>query len=849
MSMKARIIITVILSGSILNCLQPAYTAAQELPNINANKPYTSSADASTFYPDTDLAELTDGQTGSSDNTHSAWSGYESTDVEFTFDLQTSNFIVDVSMNFLSETGAGIMLPQQIDIYVSDNGTDFIHYGKETQGTAITGNLDLGIYKFEHKFLNANNIRFVKISVKGSTDSWTFIDEVAVNGFTAANITAPFQRSEHTEVSFSALLTEGLDVDDLVEKAKSAGAGSISLYVGYSGILWFDSSALKNRYGLLEHYDTQRLARAIDKLHQNNIKVIAVLSSQLWGENPSYDGFPMLQNNGSYTTDLFDPLSSQNFFMEVVDLLMNYNVDGIYVGEPYYKDSTFRAGDPFRNERFFDFYWALSRKIKQRNPKAIHQMLLPNHMWFSQYFIFGSGMRDHGIPDKIKDINFDYIGLDISTIYEWKNWQEELGRFKALLALTNRYAADKRSMAQISIVKFGTQITPIPKEAVLDQISWAKKYGINKLQIFDYQYIDLYSETDKAEILAALKNINNGNVESGPQQLKLLSTDNAYEITDWQKYVEEQINAAGQVASNSLLKIALDQDLFARPPTPLIAEVYLKDGFLTVNWQTDNTYKYNLEVSLDNKETWKELLFFSNPGQKSHTEFIGHQSAVPWIRLRAFDGHNYSEFSHRISAIDPTYLKISAPASIVYGSANVVQGYIWSKSPSYSSANGLNGKNIKPQYRYSNRSWGNMLEQYSYLNNSNNGYFKFSSIPRHNVEYMSQFSGDSIFVPSQSNIRQTVVKARVSISGVRESKYYLVHGTVAPSKPRGPVRILVKRDDGPWQTMKRLTLTDNSRYRYKFYFSRKGAYRIKAFFPGDTLNGKNYSAIKRFAIR
>lgn len=674
--MTVKITRSAILLCLVLLCLQPANASAQELPNINSNKPYTVSAEASTLYPDTDLVELTDGIIGSPDHTDSAWSGYESTDCEFTFDLQTSNFIVDISINFLSENGSGITLPKQIDMYVSNNGTDFIYYGKEIQGTATAGNHDAGVFKFKHMFINANNIRFVKISVTGNEDSWLFIDEVVVNGFAAPQISAPFQRSDHTEVSFSALLTETLDADDLVEKAKSAGAGSISLYVGYSGILWFDSSALPNRYGLLEHDEIQRLVSTIDKLHQNDIKVIAVLSSQLWGENPSYDGFPMLQNNGSYTADLFDPLNSQNFIIEVVDLLMNYNVDGIYVGEPYYKDSTFRTNDPFRNERFFDFYWALSRKIKQRNPKAIHQMLLPNHMWFSQYFNFGAGLRDHGIPDKIKDINFDYIGLDISTVYEWKDWNAELGRFKALLSLTNRFAADRKSMAQISIVKFGTQVTPIPKEAVLDQISWAKKYGINKLQVFDYQYIDLYSAADKEEILNALKNINNGSIENGPRQVKLLSTQNAYQMTDWQQYIEDQINAAGQMASDSLLNIALDQDLFERPPMPWITRAYFKNGFLTVNWETYESYKCNLEVSFDSGNTWKELLFFSNAGQKSHIEYIGSQSTAPLVRIRSFDGNNYSEFNNRISAIDTTYLKISAPSSIVYGSTNVVQGFI-----------------------------------------------------------------------------------------------------------------------------------------------------------------------------
>lgn len=822
---------------------------AEELPNINLGKTYMSSQLPTPEYSDAGGKELTDGITGTNDLLDTAWSGYNSTNLEFTFDLQTDNFIAGISMNFLSEPESAVRLPSEIGLYVSEDGANFIHYGKQTSGNLQSGDSNTGVYRFDHQFLNANNVRFVKIVISGSPDAWLFIDEIKVLGFESPNINAPMQQAQTTEVSFSALLTERLDVDDLIDKAKSAGAGSVSLYVGYSGILWFDSTALQNRYGLLEHDDTGRLSRAIEKLHKSGIKVIAVLSSQLWGENPGNDGSPMLQNNGLNTADLFDPLKSQNFFVEIVDLLMNYDVDGIYVGEPYYKDSTYGTNDPARNERFYDFYWALARKIKQRNPKAIHQMLLPNHMWFSQYFNFGAGMRDHGIPDKIKDINFDYIGLDISTVYEWKNWEQELGRYKALLALTNRLAAGKKSIAQISIVRFGSQVTLIPKEAVLDQISWAKKYGINKLQVFDYQYLDLYNESERDEIMSALKNINDGIVENGPRQIKLLSTENAFQVADWQKYIEEQINAAGQMASSSLLKIALDEDLFPQPPSPWINGAYFKDGFLTVNWGTYASYRTNLEVSLDQGNTWKEILFFSNPGQTNHTEFIGGSNSTPLVRVRVFDGNNYSNYTYRMAITAYSYLYINAPKIIAYGQTSSVFGFIWASSPTYTSDNGINNLTVIPKYKYGGNVWVSLAGIRSYQYGSYKGFFNFVHKPRHNVDYKAIFNGNADFLPANSMNKRTIVKAGIGLAGEKRQSYYLAYGKVSPDKAKSYVSIQVKRNTGRWRTVRKILLDVNSKYRHKYYFKEKGSYQIRAYFAGDGLNYENYSSIKKFSVR
>ncbi len=397
--------------------------------------------------------------------------------------------------------------------------------------------------------------------------AWSGYSAGVPNFTGASSIDPPMEISSETSVSFSAILADWLDVDDLVSKATSAGATSVDLWVGYSGLVFFDIDGIPNRYGLIESSDGgQLLTDAITKFHENDIKVIAVLSSQLWGANPPLAAVPMIQDNGQSTTDLFDPQKSQNFMVQLVDKLMDYDVDGVFVGEPYYKNSTFHVNDSRRNERFYDFYQAIDGKIKERNPNVVHQMLLPVHFWLYQGYNFGAGLRDHGLADNIKDVNFDQIGVDISSIYQWQNWAQDIGRYKAMLALTNRLAAGKTPMAQISIIKYGSSSQVVPKQVVLDQITWAKRYGMGQLQVFDYMYFDLYSGPDRTEILNALKNINvDTSVSSEPRAVKLLSTRDALWASDWHGYISNQVNAAAQMSSISMIKIALDEDVSARP--------------------------------------------------------------------------------------------------------------------------------------------------------------------------------------------------------------------------------------------------------------------------------------------
>lgn len=650
------------MSALLLSLAAPPFAVASHIPasDISNGKPYVSSVEASPAYPDAGGAELTDGAFGGAELANGSWSGYDAGTPAFTIDLGTASFTGDINVTFLSNYAAAISPPLQVDFAVSADGVNFIEYGKQTTGQIIAGTGDQGIFRFSHRFLNANNARYVRVTVTRNGPEWVFLDEIEVTGAPSLSLAPPpTEIAGDTEVSLSAILTEFLDVDDLIEKAESAGASSVSLYVGYSGIAWFDIQDLSPNYGLIDHGDDRLLTDAIDRLHDRGIKVTAVLSSQLWGANPPPEAAPMLQDNGVNTTDLFDPQKSQAFFVELVDRVMDYNFDGVFLGEPYYKDATFHQGDEWRNERFGDFYSAVAEKIKARNPVGEHMMLLPVHTWLSQGYDFGAGLPDHGLPDAIKDVNFDYLGLDASTVYDWEGWSGwtglDRGRFEMMLALTNRMAAGKKPTVQISNIKFGSSSETVPKEVVIDQIRLAKQYGMKRLQVFDYMYFDLYSGPDRADIYSALRNVNTSySVSYAPRQIKVLSTRDAAGSADWRKYIGDQVGAGGAMTAGGPVGIALDEDLFDPPAQPVIESAgYNWDG-MRVDWNADPGLTYNLDITFDNGATWTELVFRTYAGQASYFGETPSPITFPpsassaKARLRAHNGAAYGPYTERV---------------------------------------------------------------------------------------------------------------------------------------------------------------------------------------------------------
>lgn len=153
-------------------------TTPQRLENLAANRPYTASEPAHANYPDTDAMELTDGIRADSTYAHAAWQGrYLAEPYSVTVDLGSLRSLTEVSVGFLQDLPVGIILPQSVAYFVSDDNASFTKIGE----VAKPDNASTDSQTYEYKLQGMSNTagRYVRIEVD-SAGAWSFMDEIEI---------------------------------------------------------------------------------------------------------------------------------------------------------------------------------------------------------------------------------------------------------------------------------------------------------------------------------------------------------------------------------------------------------------------------------------------------------------------------------------------------------------------------------------------------------------------------------------------------------------------------------------------------------------------------------------------
>jgi len=147
--------------------------------NIALGKPYVASLPADVSYPDNANSELTDGILGSTTFADAAWQGRATTQVyRFTVDLGSLQVIREIRSHWLQDDESGILLPQKISYWVSNDNVTFIQVGTATKPLAIAGTR---LWWYTLTGLPAASGRYVQVRViPGSNAGWTFADEIEV---------------------------------------------------------------------------------------------------------------------------------------------------------------------------------------------------------------------------------------------------------------------------------------------------------------------------------------------------------------------------------------------------------------------------------------------------------------------------------------------------------------------------------------------------------------------------------------------------------------------------------------------------------------------------------------------
>ena len=115
--------------------------------------------------------------------------GFSGMDCEAVIDLGKEEKISNVIVHCLRETGSWIWQPLTVEVFVSNNGTDFSSVGLTDDFKIKRRNLETGTMKVEFKSANA---RYVKVVAKNWGDipsgnpgegskAWLFVDEIEIN--------------------------------------------------------------------------------------------------------------------------------------------------------------------------------------------------------------------------------------------------------------------------------------------------------------------------------------------------------------------------------------------------------------------------------------------------------------------------------------------------------------------------------------------------------------------------------------------------------------------------------------------------------------------------------------------
>ncbi|MEG2596784.1 MAG: discoidin domain-containing protein, partial [Oscillospiraceae bacterium] len=142
--------------------------------NLLLGKPYVSVTEANSSYPDNNY-ELTDGNRGPLNVTNDRWSAYKDQFSEFIFDLGEETAFEEVKVGMSQDLGAGIQLPQYVNVYTSHDNTNWELISQNGIGVNATSQM---LYDFRATMSQKKTARYVKVSIQ--PNGWLFLDEIEI---------------------------------------------------------------------------------------------------------------------------------------------------------------------------------------------------------------------------------------------------------------------------------------------------------------------------------------------------------------------------------------------------------------------------------------------------------------------------------------------------------------------------------------------------------------------------------------------------------------------------------------------------------------------------------------------
>jgi predicted alpha-1,2-mannosidase len=148
--------------------------------NCKYNKQYTAGGDAG----------IIDGLAGYKDWRKGGWQGYQSQDFEAVVDLQAKKEISEISSNYLQDSRSWILLPKEVEYFVSNDGINFKSIGKMNHNLAWNTE-ETFAKNFVYQLPKKVKARYIKVVAKNfgvlpqghqgaGGDAFIFVDEIEV---------------------------------------------------------------------------------------------------------------------------------------------------------------------------------------------------------------------------------------------------------------------------------------------------------------------------------------------------------------------------------------------------------------------------------------------------------------------------------------------------------------------------------------------------------------------------------------------------------------------------------------------------------------------------------------------
>lgn len=256
-----------------------------------------------------------------------------------------------------------------------------------------------------------------------------------------------------------------------IETLKAMKASEVYLYVAYYSDAYFRIP--KNPYGMAEPADVLR--QALSQLHQAGFSVTAVISSALLDpKQATAAGLGILQPHSS----IFNPITAKPFLTQLVKNLVQYPIDGVYIGEPYSVNASASTPSSMASA-WLGLYQSL---LKITQPaKLPMQMVLPDN------FAVGSRLRNQsGLSNQFTQLPFAAIGIDQENAYSGAPAQD-LSLFKQVVRKTVQMAHGRPSITEISLRQADLK-TPISPTFFKQEVQIVANSHVNALLLFANEF-------------------------------------------------------------------------------------------------------------------------------------------------------------------------------------------------------------------------------------------------------------------------------------------------------------------------------------------------------------------------